>query len=1240
MDPEIIQRLNEQFREMAELLSQQNATMAAQLKSMQAQNSATAAGANARTNEQNAIQRNTNTIGENTRKQEAYASVEEQREKQRAELHASFRNAMQGTINSLTSFKDALLGTERGFAKYGNTISGLGDAAWDLGKNFGILGGALGGLAKGVGMAAGAVLQQTDNMNNFADTFKNMGAVGGTTNTKLLEMAQAAGYASQDLTRLAKPIATLGAAITNIGGTAQAGQQAFMNIINIGEDARKKFNRLGMQIEDVNDAQANYIALQRLSGNAFSNSAKDQDKLRKTSLEYTENLVELAALTGTDIETLKKKQQIAYQEYQELVTTQAENARIAELRKKVAETGDKDLAAELKRLEARAAARDQVKQETDELFGGAMGAQIRDYLRSGGRVSETNIGAVQLAGKELEQLRKMYESGASKEEMSKFMRENLRQAMKEGVGERATQFGGTVNVLDPRAAEELGNMFGLDKELMTKLAALGEKPAAQAAQEAEAGVKTAGEEGFDKAADARAALTELEIKAKVELDKLLLTINPLANGFDAGKIAAYALAAAATGAAIALGRMALASRMGGMPGRGAPGGGRPGAAPGGGAAPSTAAEKRAASKAAAKEAAIAEARAAKGAAAAGETAAGASKLGKLGGLAKGAGRILGKLAWPLTAGMALYDAYKGFNADSGASFGGKLLNAGSSALSGATFGLLGSSPEEIAAQNAKQQTATPPEAQQTEQAKAQNDQFNKAVASFGSLITSFAKTVTAFAVTTKAFAMSTKRFAETVNKLTKITSISSKAGSIDRRNSALDGLISGTLNEAEEALTPMESFQKSLSNSANMMKYLREEELKRHRFNELSMSQFRKSVEDAAKKLDKISGTTKDNDGATPAPGGDGGGGEGATGASSDNAKKAMQYFMSQGWTKEQAAGIVGNLQAESGVDLDTTAISKNDAGLGKHSYGIAQWNRGRFENLKKFADKRGTTWEDFDTQLAFIQHELTKGDERGAGRKLREATDATTAAKIVDKHYERSTGEHIGKRIANAKALASDSQAEGAPIDIKGQDKNIVALGKQLQSQGLRVAEHPAFGGVSPVHKGRGHYEARAIDVNVGKGINESKDPRHRARFDQIAESARSAGFKVIWRGIGGSGHYSHMHIESPRNASLKAKKGGVFDGPDSGYPVELHGGEMITPLNMDSILMKLAKTPANTPAGDTLEKMVQGPQMGANDSVDKIMQMHSELIDVLSRKLDNMLDKLDDGNDTRQKILKNSQT
>ena len=72
-----------------------------------------------------------------------------------------------------------------------------------------------------------------------------------------------------------------------------------------------------------------------------------------------------------------------------------------------------------------------------------------------------------------------------------------------------------------------------------------------------------------------------------------------------------------------------------------------------------------------------------------------SMLSRVGGLAKGAGRVLGKVALPLAAGMAIYDGVKGFSADENATTGQKFKNAGRNIMSGLTFGLVDSTQEKM-----------------------------------------------------------------------------------------------------------------------------------------------------------------------------------------------------------------------------------------------------------------------------------------------------------------------------------------------------------------------------------------------------------------------------------------------------------------------------------------------------------------------------------------------------------------
>lgn len=130
--------------------------------------------------------------------------------------------------------------------------------------------------------------------------------------------------------------------------------------------------------------------------------------------------------------------------------------------------------------------------------------------------------------------------------------------------------------------------------------------------------------------------------------------------------------------------------------------------------------------------------------------------------------------------------------------------------------------------------------------------------------------------------------------------------------------------------------------------------------------------------------------------------------------QEALQFFKSKGWSDEQAAGIVGNLQAES--NLKTDAVGDN----GK-AYGIAQWHPPR---QKVFQEVYGKPIQNsnFKEQLEYVNWELNNSEAR-AGKMLRTAQSAPDAAEIVDKFYERSSGIHREKRMKNALALVSPKE-------------------------------------------------------------------------------------------------------------------------------------------------------------------------------------------------------------------------
>jgi hypothetical protein len=131
--------------------------------------------------------------------------------------------------------------------------------------------------------------------------------------------------------------------------------------------------------------------------------------------------------------------------------------------------------------------------------------------------------------------------------------------------------------------------------------------------------------------------------------------------------------------------------------------------------------------------------------------------------------------------------------------------------------------------------------------------------------------------------------------------------------------------------------------------------------------------------------------------------------------EEAQAFFESKGWTKEQAAGIVGNLIVESGLKTDAV-------GDGGKAYGIAQWHPDRQEKFRNYSGK-DIRQSNFQEQLEFVNWELNNTEKR-AGAALRGASSTADAAAIVDAQYERSAGTALAQRQANAIAISEGDYA------------------------------------------------------------------------------------------------------------------------------------------------------------------------------------------------------------------------
>ena len=130
-----------------------------------------------------------------------------------------------------------------------------------------------------------------------------------------------------------------------------------------------------------------------------------------------------------------------------------------------------------------------------------------------------------------------------------------------------------------------------------------------------------------------------------------------------------------------------------------------------------------------------------------------------------------------------------------------------------------------------------------------------------------------------------------------------------------------------------------------------------------------------------------------------GGGGSFDSSAGRIETKKAVWDHLvnNMGINRAGAAGIMGNIEQESG--FRTEAYNPNDNG--GPSGGLVQWHAGRFKNLQEYADSIGKTWEDIDSQMGYLSEELNGRYKDDVYDKIRNASSVADAVDTWVRDFE-----------------------------------------------------------------------------------------------------------------------------------------------------------------------------------------------------------------------------------------------
>ena len=152
----------------------------------------------------------------------------------------------------------------------------------------------------------------------------------------------------------------------------------------------------------------------------------------------------------------------------------------------------------------------------------------------------------------------------------------------------------------------------------------------------------------------------------------------------------------------------------------------------------------------------------------------------------------------------------------------------------------------------------------------------------------------------------------------------------------------------------------------------------------------------------------------------------------SDNAQKAFNFLIAKGLTPTQSAGVLGNLNAESGINPQRVQSTETPAGDkpnvtidGVTGYGIAQWTSSdRQQGLADLAAKKGKPSGDLGVQLDYLWKELKQSYPTVLSA-LKQTNTVEEAVSVILNQYE-APAERVQNQIIRAGMAQSILQEFG----------------------------------------------------------------------------------------------------------------------------------------------------------------------------------------------------------------------
>ena len=235
--------------------------------------------------------------------------------------------------DNILSLGTAALSTGTTLSKFSGTVDSVGKTFSRFANTFGLTGKVIGLAIDAYTTVTKRSLEYGDSILAAKDDLASFGAAGKYTSDEIMTFGKQAGYTSFTLKGWATATKSLGTDIIGLSATVNGGVAEFAKLSEITMEQRKNYQAMGISQEQLTQNQADYVKLQTASGKIITEQMKRDGSLKKASLEYTENLVQLSAITGLGIEQAKKVKEQASASFDIQIKTRQQELEIADLKK-------------------------------------------------------------------------------------------------------------------------------------------------------------------------------------------------------------------------------------------------------------------------------------------------------------------------------------------------------------------------------------------------------------------------------------------------------------------------------------------------------------------------------------------------------------------------------------------------------------------------------------------------------------------------------------------------------------------------------------------------------------------------------------------------------------------------------------------------------------------------------------------------------------------------------------------